>query len=60
MEVDIKDCSIGDIGIYKKDDGINCMGMCIGYDKKKNPIFTICSSLNINQNINELKKWKNI
>ena len=43
-ETDIKNVSIGDIGIYGDEEIGYHIGICIGYDKRNNPIFSICTT----------------
>lgn len=44
-EIELNEVQIGDIGIKEKNDKIYQIGMCIGYDERNNPIFTLCDSV---------------
>ena len=43
-EIDIENVSIGDIGVYGNEKIGYHMGICVGYDKVNNPIFSICTT----------------
>ena len=59
-KIDISDVTIGDMGVYGNDkDGYNA-GICIGYDNKFNPVFSISASANVFNIINETKKYAEI
>ncbi|MDO5564298.1 MAG: hypothetical protein Q4F88_03620 [Eubacteriales bacterium] len=51
-ECDIEDVEIGDIGVYDYDG--YALGICVGFDSKNNPIFSICTSYDVNNKITEL------
>lgn len=53
-ECEIKDVEIGDIGVFGNDKDGYRIGICIGYDKKMNPVFSVCSSNSINPNFVEI------
>lgn len=57
-EINITEVRIGDIGCFYDRNHQACFGMCIGYDKSKNPIFTICTSSNKINN-KALEKYSN-
>lgn len=57
-EINITEVRIGDIGCFYDSNHQACFGMCVGYDKSKNPIFTICTSSNKIKN-KALEKYSN-
>ena len=60
-EIYVHEVKIGDIGTFMDKKKRICMGMCIGFDKKNNPIFTICTNskkINI-KFLKEFTKYKN-
>ena len=59
-EIFIHEVEIGDIGIFYDNNSQICIGMCIGFDKSNNPVFTLCtSSIKIkNKELKEYVKYK--
>ena len=53
-EISYDDLSIGDIGVYYDEDNMICIGMCVGFNNKKQPIFTICSSPSKNKYLKDI------
>ena len=59
-ECDIENVEIGDIGVY--DSNGYAIGICIGFDNKHNPVFSVCTSKEINNKMLEIDDYviKNI
>ena len=56
-EITIENIKIGDIGIFNDNTEIIRSGICIGFDKNSNPVFSICCSNKINKKYTELNKY---
>lgn len=59
-EIYIHEVEVGDIGIFWDKNKQMCMGMCIGFDKNNNPIFTLCTSSSKinNKSLKDYAKYK--
>lgn len=54
--IEIDNVKVGDIGIFNNDED-NKAGICIGFDNQRNPIFTICTSKQIINNLVEMNNY---